>query len=260
MTPSLVVSIHDVAPATATASRRWAELLDPLGIPLTFLVVPGPWQGMTFGDPGDDGTDLAAWLRGRAARGDEIALHGWCHRADVPGSLPRRLVGAAVARGAAEFWALDRRTARERTRAGLGVLRAHGLSPEGTTPPGWLASAAAVVGFAEAGLSYATDHAGVVDLRTGRRWLAPALCHRPGPAGSPRTSLGEALGRQVLGGAATLVRAGRSVRVGLHPNDLPRPGLAEAAVRTIGRCRDLGAEPLTYLDVIGRDLGTRRAG
>jgi len=252
---SLIVSVHDVAPPTASAARRWARLLAPTGVPLTFLVVPGPWRGSRFGDPGDDGLDLAAWLRSRQQAGDEICVHGWCHRADVPGSRARRLVGSVVARGAAEMWALDRDTAAARTSDGLAVLDRHGLSCLGTTPPGWLASAQARAGMADAGLRYVTDHAAVVDLASGRRWGAPALCHRPAVVRSPAALALEAAGRRVVASASRLVAAGGSVRIGLHPDDLDRPGLAATAVRAVRACLDRGAVATTYAQVALRMAG-----
>ena len=252
MRPSLIVSVHDVAPSSATASKTWAELMAPLGVPLTLLVVPGPWQGSRFGDPGDDGQDLADWLRGRQSKGDEIAVHGWCHRADVPGPLPRRLVGNAVARGAAEYWALDRATSRERTEAGLGLLSDAGLQVTGTTPPGWLASRQAIRGYADAGLGYTTDHAGLRDLHSGRRYWAPAFCHRPGDADAAEPPRSEVMGRKVVDGAARLIRAGLPVRIGLHPNDLKRPGLDDSAVRSVRRCLEAGAVPATYAEMADR--------
>jgi len=255
--PLLLVSVHDVAPPSAAATRRWAALLAPTGVPLTFLAVPGPWRGARFGDPGDDGLDLAGWLRGRQQIGDEICVHGWCHRADVPGRLPRRLLGTAIARGAAEFWALDRSTAAARTADGLAVLDAHGLWVTGTTPPGWLASGAAREGLADAGLRYSTDHAGVVDLRSGRRWIAPALCHRPVQRPHPSAQVAEAAGRRVVAAAWRVVATGGSVRIGLHPADLDRPGLAEASVRAVRRCLEAGALATTYGQVARRLRGRR---
>lgn len=251
----LVVSVHDVSPATARAARSWAAMLDRLGIPLSLLVVPGPWRGATLGEDGPVQRDLAAWLRSRREAGDEVSLHGWCHRADVPGSLPRRLVGAVVARGAAEMWGVAGSVALERTRTGLRVLERLDLHPVGTTPPGWLSSAAARRAFAEAGLQYVTDHAGLVDLTTGRRWRAPALCHRPAALGGAPTAgtfdrLLEGVGRGVVGQAGRIVAAGGSVRIALHPDDLLRPGLAEATVRAVEGALTAGARPTTYAAVL----------
>jgi uncharacterized protein len=262
--PFLVVSVHDVSPATATAVRRWASALSDLsgatGPPVTWLVIPGPWRGRCWGDPGDDGRDLVPWLRSRQDRGDEISLHGWCHRSDACGPPVRLALGRAPARGAAELWTADRTTSAARARAGLDLLRRHGFRVTGSTPPGWLASREARAGLRDAGLQYVTDHAGVVDLRTGRRLPAPALCNRPavphspaqGP--SPASHLAEGAGMAVLRTAPLLVRAGPSVRIGLHPADLDSPRATRAALAALrGRLR-AGANPTTYA-VLARPLG-----
>lgn len=259
MAVTLIVSVHDVAPATADAARRWAWLLRHLRIPLTFLVVPGPWRGAGLVDGGARAAELAGWLRTRAQLGDEVSLHGWCHRADVPGSPARRLSGSLLARGAGELWALARPASAGRARRGLEVLDAHGLAVSGTTPPGWLASRDAVRGLADAGLGYTTDHTGLTHLPSGRRWHAPALCHRPASAAAARGTVGEVGGRWVLGGAWRLVSAGLPVRIALHPDDLARPGLDADAVRAVERCLGAGARAATYRDVAS-DLGAVPAG
>lgn len=246
----LVVSVHDVAGPTAVATRTWADALADCGVPLTFLVVPGPWRGAELGLD-DEGRTLAGWLRSRQEHGDEISVHGWLHRADVRGRLARRVVGRVVTRGCAELWTTGREPAAARTLEGLEVLRRHGLTAIGSTPPGWLSSRAARAGLAEAGLQYVTDHAGLVDLVTGRRWWAPALCHRPAAvsAGHPASAL-ERVGRRMVGSAGRLVTAGWSVRIGLHPDDLERPGLLESAVDAVRRCLAEGARPTTYAAVL----------
>ena len=259
--PWLVVSVHDVAPVTAAATRRWASALADTGVPLPFLVIPGPWRGASFGRDGDgDGSDLATWLRSRQDGGDEISVHGWCHRADVPGRWPRKAIGAMVARGAAELWGLDRRATADRTARGLEVLARHGLAVSGATPPGWLSSRAARAGLADAGLGYVTDHVGLLDLTSGRRWWAPALCQRPA-SGVRRDALAgrasiegtlEGVGRHVVGSGHRVVAAGRSVRIGVHPGDLDRPALERATVRAVERCLDAGAVPTTYAAVLRR--------
>jgi predicted deacetylase len=241
-----------VSPATAAASRRWAGAIADLGVPLTFLVVPGPWRGVRFGDVGDDGLDLSARLRSRQLLGDEISVHGWCHRADGSGGSGRRLVGSVLARGCAELWALDRDAAARRTADGIDVLHRHGLTVTDSAPPGWLASTAAKAGLADAGLQYVTDHAGMTDLVTGRRWRALAVCHRPAAALPTHTNWREQAGRRLVSSTAHLIAAGWPVRLGLHPDDLARPGLASAAVAAVKNCPDAGAVPTTYRGVLSR--------
>src|SRR5258707_607041 len=122
--PTLVVSVHDIAPATATETQRWLADLDGLGVPASLLVIPGPWRGAELADAPELARDLAA----RAARGDEIVLHGWTHTAGPGGARGRRLIGRVVARGAAEFGALDTAQAIERLTYGRAALSAAGLT------------------------------------------------------------------------------------------------------------------------------------
>jgi predicted deacetylase len=241
--PLMVVSVHDVAPATADETARWCADADALGIPVSLLVIPGPWRGTQLSE--HDG--YAGVLRERAAHGDELVLHGWCHRAGPDGSALRRAVGRAVARGAAEFAALDEAQATERLDAAKAVLDRLGLHTTGFTPPGWLASPAALRALARAGFRYTTDHFGVRDLTAGgaRARRGFALSHRPG-------GTGERLGSAVLrAGAAWGTRRRGLVRVALHPDDLHRPGLRDDTLRAIESALRAGARATTYGAVVG---------
>lgn len=235
--PLLVVSVHDVAPGSAAESARWCADADDLGIPVSLLVIPGDWRGERLREhPG-----FAAMLRDRAARGDELVLHGWSHRAGPEGGRVRRAAGYAVARGAAEFAALDERQAADRLGSAGEVLDALGLAMAGFTPPGWLASAAAQRALAAAGYRYTTNHFGVRDLRSGRLHRGFALSHRPGGG------FGERLGAAIMrSGAAWASRRPGVVRVALHPDDLHRPGLRDVTLRAIEAAIAAGARPVTY--------------
>ncbi|GAA3239627.1 DUF2334 domain-containing protein [Dactylosporangium siamense] len=240
--PLLVVSVHDVAPGSATESERWCADADALGIPVSLLVIPGHWRGERLAEH----PDFAALLRDRAARGDELVLHGWSHRAGPEGGRMRRAAGYAVARGAAEFAALDERQAAERLGHAGRVLDALGLRMAGFTPPGWLASAAAQRALAAAGYRYTTSHFGVKDLRDGRLHRGFALSHRPGGGFGER--LGAAL---VRAGAGWASRRPGVVRIALHPDDLHRPGLRDVTLRAIEAALARGAQPVTYGAVLG---------
>jgi len=244
MRPALIVSIHDVAPATLGASAAWSRDLAARGVPATLLVVGGPWGSA---EREEDQHDFAEWLRDRERAGDEIAVHGWTHCADLPGPLWRRLWGGLIARGAAEFWSLDEAEASLRAAAARDAVRASGIEPLGFTPPGWLASAASVAALRRLGFRYTTGHLGVLDLLEDRRHTIPVFCHRPG---SRLQAAGATLVRRVVPG---LVRRGRSVRLGLHPADLDHPHLRLAALEAIDRSLDLGGEPTTYLEYLSRE-------
>ncbi|MFD0579823.1 polysaccharide deacetylase family protein [Dactylosporangium darangshiense] len=235
------MSVHDVAPATADETARWCADADALGIPVSLLVIPGPWRGMSLTEHGD----YAQVLRERAAHGDELVLHGWCHQAGPEGTAVRRAVGRAVARGAAEFAALDEEQAARRLDDAKAVLDRLGLSTTGFTPPGWLASPAAQRALAGAGFRYTTDHLGVKDLRSGRSRRGFALSHRPG-------GTGERLGSAILrAGASWAARRRRGlVRVALHPDDLHRPALRDDTLRAIEGALRAGARATTYGAVV----------
>jgi predicted deacetylase len=238
---SLVVSVHDVAPASAAETLRWCADADTFGIPVSLLVIPGPWRGQQLADA----PDFARVLRERRDGGDELMVHGWTHVAGPEGSRARRAVGRAVARGAAEFAALDESQAAERLGAGLSVLGDLGLSTPGFTPPGWLASGAAVRALRRAGFTHTTDHLGVRDLRTGRRHRGFALSHRPGGG------LAERIGAAMVEGVARRTARRRGlVRIALHPDDLRRPGLRDATLRAIESALRSGLEATTYASLV----------
>jgi predicted deacetylase len=244
----LVVSVHDVSPATAAQTRSWCAALDAGGVPAALLVIPGPWRSPALGaDP-----DFAGWLRERRERGDELVQHGWLHRPPATvhsGQWGRRAVAAVVARGAAEFAVLTEGQAAARLLAGRAQLAAAGIDAPGFTPPGWLASPGTTRALIRLGYRYTTSHTGVRDLRTGRWHPALALSHRP-------DGLGERTGAWLMGAAARrAVRRGADIRIALHPADLARPGLRDAALRAIDGCLRLGATPGTYLDLLAAPVG-----
>ena len=178
MNAPLVVSIHDVAPSTADATRTWTRHLSARGVPATLLVIPGPWEG----PPLRTDADLVAWLRERVTLGDEVAQHGWTHRR-VPGTARwRRGVNALAARGCAEFVGVDCPEATRRVTWGRQVLRDLGFDPVGFTPPGWLASSGTTAALRDVGYRYTTSHTKVTDLHHDATIQAMVFSHRPGAA------------------------------------------------------------------------------
>lgn len=235
--PRLVVSAHDVSPATAEETARWCADADALGVPVSLLVIPGPWRGASLlGDP-----DYAEVLRSRVARGDALVLHGWRHQASLGAPSLRRAAGRILARGAAEFAALDEDEAAVRLDLAQSVLAELGLTATGFTPPGWLASPGTEWALRRAGFRYTTSHTGVRDLENGRVYRGFALSHRP--TGGAGQWLGSVLIRAL---SRRLARNGGLVRVALHPEDLHRRGLREITVRAIEAALSAGARPITY--------------
>lgn len=162
----------------------------------------------------------------------------------------RRVVGRALARGAAEFAALDEQDAGRRLAAARAVLDAFDLPVAGFTPPGWLASPAAERALVRSGFRYTTTHVGVRDLRSGRLQRGFALSHRPSGG------VGERLGAAVVRwGARGASARGGLVRIALHPDDLHRPGLRDTSLRAIEAVLAAGGEAVTYSAVLAGAAG-----
>jgi predicted deacetylase len=249
-----MVSVHDIAPGTATQTARWLAALDARGIPATLLLVPGPWRGLSLvQDP-----CLAEKMLEAQDRGHELALHGFYHAAThASGPLWRRGVAQVVARGDAEFATLSEGEARARINAGLEELADAGIEPVGFHPPGWLVSPGSVHALRSSDLRYYATHLGVHTFAGAGgataelRLAAPALSHRPG-------GVGERLGaRMMTDGARRFARSGSAVRIALHPDDLSRPGLRDVALRAIDEALKLGARPTTYAAALGLPRSAR---
>lgn len=239
----VVVSLHDVAPATWEESRRLLGAVEARGMQCSILVVPGPWRGVGMGAvPG-----FARWVCGAVERGHEPILHGWSHEATVDGVMTsrplRRWAGRVATRGCAEFLALGGPEARRRLEAGLETLARHGLAVDGFTPPGWWASPETDAALGELGFRYTTTRRSVLDLVSNRRIDVSAVCQRPG---SPLTRVGA---RVVQGLVARAVSSRDPLRVALHPDDLHDPRLDGATDRLLDVCAS-AATSLTYSQLV----------
>lgn len=228
----LILSIHDVSPATFEETDWWVTHLEQLGIRATLLVIPGPWRGhsMSVGDP------LARPLRRWEERGHEISLHGWEHVQQGRG----RLLGQVLARGAGEFANLDGSSAGTRLAVGMELLAANDLTVTGFTPPGWLISSEARDSVARAGIGYFTTHRAIHDLGRARVLNVPVVCHRPGS----RLSL---LGTKVMRNGYRLSRwTGRTLRLAIHPDDTHDQCLSETTLSVLRSAVESGVRVLPY--------------
>ena len=85
------IVLHDVAPATWPQCRALLDMIDSLGNPpLTLLVVPHFHRGVGA----RDSRSFVDAMNARAARGDELALHGYFHTDDA--TPPRGTAGVVV--------------------------------------------------------------------------------------------------------------------------------------------------------------------
>ncbi len=227
---NLLVSIHDVMPATMDRVERIFERLERAGLtPVTLLVVPGT------------GWDAAGLDRLRAllARGGELAGHGWCHEARRIRGPKHRLHSALISRNAAEHLALSR----------FGILRLmlanhrwfprHDLpAPALYVPPAWAMGPVPRALLELLPFRHYETLSGVFDSLAGRFHRLPMAGFEADTAFRAATvGASNALNRWVA--RAT----GRPLRLGIHPDDfeLRLAGDAEAMVAAGGRTLGYGA-------------------
>jgi uncharacterized protein len=238
----LLVSIHDVSPATAMPVGHLWNMCQEHGIIPALLVVPN-WHGSW---PLGSYPDFVRWVRARRDQGAVILLHGERH--DEVG-LGRNLHdhwrawGRTAREG--EFLTLDRAASDVRLRRGIEQLREVGLDPLGFVPPAWLARESTHRAAGAAGLRVTEDDRSVR--------LHPAEIRIPSPVvrWSAR-SAARAWGSAAVAAARSRIQVRTSFpRIALHPNDLDHPATRASVLRTLKRW--LGRHsPGRYTDLLAR--------
>jgi predicted deacetylase len=236
-----VVSVHDVAPSTAEASRRWVEILDSLRIKSSLLVVPGRWRGRDL----RSNPSFVAWLKEVSANGHEVVLHGWEHasasaRSASTTSTTRDRFGRLMARGCQEFWNLDEDDARALIERGVETLFDVGFDVRGFVAPGWLMSEGTHRALRASGLMYTCDHTRLIDLTSYRARRMLTTSQRPNSV----LSVPSAMVTSAIAGVH--VRTGRSFRIALHPEDLGSARLRNSNIAACQRAVTNGFESNTY--------------
>jgi predicted deacetylase len=179
-------------------------------IPLTLLVVPA-YHGAAETVPSFDHQ-----LELRAARGDELALHGYTHLDAGP---PARGWREAFARrvytsGEGEFAALAANEAAERLKLGMQWFARRGWALRGFVAPAWLLGAGGWQAVRQSRLLYTTTWRRFHILRNRQSVDAPSLVY------SSRNAWGRALSRQAVSWTALMQREAPLVRLSLHPRDV----------------------------------------
>jgi hypothetical protein len=227
-TPTLSVSLHDVAPATWPACERVLRAIEAVApVRVALLVVPR-YRGV---DSARDPQFMQA-IEARIKRGDEVVLHGWTHVDDSPLQRPwgqpidllRRRVYTA---GEGEFAALDRMEALRRIHAGVGWFGAQGWPLRGFVAPAWLMSRGARAALLDTPLQYAATRGELLLLAAGTTVRAPSLCW------STRSGLRRSLSppwNALLG----LINSTRPLlRIALHPQDADHDAVRESWQRAL---------------------------
>lgn len=245
MSPFLIVSMHDVAPATFEENCRWLEMLERVGVRASLLVIPGPWRGKELVVD----SELHCWLAEAHQRGHEVVLHGWEHTAVIdrsdPGGAFERARATVRARGCAEFSGLGTTAARHRIERGQAALRSLGFDPIGFIAPGWLMRSSTLPVLRDLGFRYTTTQWTVTDLMDGTEHRIPSTAQRPGSA------LSGVAARINVSVARTFAAAQRSLRIALHPDDRAHRLLVGSAERAIEGALLAGFRSVTYKGFLG---------
>lgn len=237
--PGLVVSLHDVCPATWERSREMVDDLEAAGVgAISLLVVPHYHKGRKAVED----MEFCGWMKEMAARGHEIVLHGYYHQRISMEILSgwRKWMATYYTAGEGEFFDLGIEEGVELLGRGMGEFKEEfGRAPAGFIAPAWLLRPVFEPVLRELGFRYTTRIDGVYDLARTRFYPAQSLVYSVRAAWRRGCSLGW---NSLL--AARLEEA-PLLRLGLHPPDWEFPAIRRHALRVCERA--LAARPaLTY--------------
>lgn len=238
MTPSALLSVHDVTPRNHPRVRRILELLSGAGAPpATLLIVPGrEWSD-----------DHLRRLREWEDTGHRLAGHGWSHAAPSPATLRHRLHAALISRDRAEHLSRSRDEARAIVRRCHTWFRRNGLAaPELYVPPAWALGALTRNDLEELPFRWYETLTGFLDAATGRRLRLPLVGFEADTAF--RAFALRATNALNLGLARALDRA---VRIAIHPDDLE--------LRLAGRLRRAIQRPWRWVESVDELVGGEKS-
>ncbi len=240
MQRALVVSIHDVAPATREKTERILTHLARLRVEAcSLLVVPDYHrEGRSLADPG-----FRAWLQDLQTRGHEIVIHGFFHQ------RARRAKEAAQARfvtriytaDEGEFYDLGYDEALRLINEARRDFETHGFHPHGFIAPAWLLGAEAERAAIDAGMSYTTTLRTVKDFARHRTVASQSLVYsvRSGWRRTMSLAWNRSLFRRLTNNPL--------LRLGIHPPDLDHPAIWEQIIALIDDAL-AARRPMTYRD------------
>ena len=202
------VVLHDVAASTRAGCLRVLEAVAEVAeLPMTLLAVPR-YHGET------PTPEFEAWLGQRSRRGDELALHGWTHRDEMPaaGALDR-LRRRHYTRSEGEFWALPEAEASRRIDAGIDWFQDHGWPLAGFVAPAWLLGPGAWAALATKRFEYTATLRHLFHLPGRQRVTSQSVVYSTSSEWRRKTSL---LWNAT---AARIERGNPLLRIELHPRD-----------------------------------------
>jgi uncharacterized protein len=225
---ALIVSVHDVAPATRASAERIVAELSRHRVPVcSILVVPNYHHRGSF----TEDRDFVRWLQDLEAQGHEIVIHGYFHerpRRDSENAR-KKFFTRLYTNDEGEFYDLNYDEAFRRITRARDEFATAGLTPRGFIAPAWLLGPAAERAAAEAEMEYTTRLTGVRDLRSGDNFLARTLAYsvRSGWRRVASLAWNGALVLQLLGAPLA--------RVSIHPPDRDHPEIWQQILRLTDR-------------------------
>lgn len=247
----LIVSVHDVAPATRDTCEQIVRELTRLGVTACSLLVVPNYHGR--GESCDD-RQFVGWLRDLEAEGHEIVIHGYYHQRPRGSreTLRKRLLTRFYTRGEGEFYDLPYDEALRRITTARDRFTAAGLKPRGFIAPAWLLGAEAEKAVADAELEYTTRLTCVRDIRSGETLQARSLVY------SVRSSWRRAMSLAWNGGLSFALAGAPLMRLGIHPPDYLHRPIWNQITRIVERLADVRSTT-TYCDWIA-EARIRRGG
>jgi predicted deacetylase len=237
---ALIVSVHDVAPATQAAAEEIVAELSHHRVPVcSLLVVPNyHHRGSSTEDRG-----FVRWLQDLESQGHEIVIHGYFHERPRRNgeNLREKFFTRSYTNDEGEFYDLEYDEAFRRITQARDEFSGAGLTPRGFIAPAWLLGSAGERAAAEAEMEYTTRLTGVRDLRSGDNFPARTLVYSVRSGWRRAASL-------VWNGILARQLAGTSLaRVSIHPTDLDHPEIWKQILRLTDRLVE-NRIPTTYRD------------
>ena len=248
---ALVVSIHDVAPATREAADQIIIELAHHGVAVcSLLVIPNyHHRGCSTED-----REFVRWLQELEGKGHEIVIHGYFHERPRRNgeSVSQKLFTRFYTRDEGEFYDLDYNEALRRINQAREEFTAAGLTPRGFIAPAWLLGAPGEQAAADAELEYTTRLTVVRDLRSRESFPARTLAYSVRSGWRRMASLAW---NNLL--AQRLAEAPLA-RVSIHPPDRDHPEVWKQILRLTDRLLE-NRNATTYRDWIAEKRAQRPA-
>jgi predicted deacetylase len=179
-------------------------------------------------------------LTSRAARGDELALHGYFHCDESPPpSTPRDWFMRRIYTHEGEFYELSRDAALTRLRAGIDVFQRYHWPLQGFVAPAWLMSEGTRQALRELPLSYTSDPQHLYRLPD----FTPV--DAPGLVWSARSAWRRGVSKLVSDQREQRWRQAPVIRLGLHPVDMRHEFSRNYWFHTLKRLLAEGRVPMT---------------